>query len=120
MTNKELSQIFYIKKETEITEKRIEDLKNIINDLNITKSNNDDFLKMQKLETKLKLLKDELYLEMNKIQDYINNVDDSLVRLIITLRCIDCYSWDEVSIAIGGGNSYDSIKKIYYRYIKNN
>lgn len=110
MTNKELSQIYYIKKEIELTEKRIVELK----------KNKQDIETIQELEKSLHFLKNDLYKEMTAIQKYINNVEDSLVRMIITLRCVECYSWDEVAIAIGGGNSYEGLKKIYYRYIKSN
>jgi len=120
MTNKDLSQIHYLKKEIELNERRLKELNNNLNNPMFLKDNNGDAMKIQYLETKVNSLKNELFEEMIAIQEYINNIQDSLVRMIITLRFVECYSWDEVAIAVGGGNSYDGIKKIYYRYIKNN
>lgn len=51
------------------------------------------------------------------IESYISTVDDSIVRLIISYRVIENMDWNEVADNIGGGNTADSVKKMYYRYV---
>ncbi len=48
---------------------------------------------------------------------FINTVDDSLTRMVLSLRFLDGYLWSEVAARIPG-NSEDSVKKICYRYLK--
>lgn len=55
----------------------------------------------------------------NDVLDFIESVDDSHMRLIITYRIIENYSWGQVADAIGGGNTEDSVKKAFYRFMGN-
>lgn len=52
-----------------------------------------------------------------EIEEYISTVDDSIVRLIISYRVVENMDWNEVADNIGGGNTADSVKKMYYRYV---
>ena len=49
---------------------------------------------------------------------YISNIDDSLVRLALRLKCCDGLEWAQIAQRIGGGNTKDSIKKQVYRYLE--
>jgi hypothetical protein len=60
---------------------------------------------------------DKLLKETENIVRFIDRIDDSLVRQIITYRILENYTWREVADSIGGGNTEDSIKKVYYRYM---
>lgn len=53
----------------------------------------------------------------NEVLDYIDSIDDSFMRMIITYRFIEDYKWNEVADAMGGGNTEDSVKKAFYRFI---
>ena len=61
----------------------------------------------------------EIQLQRKKIIEYINNIDDSLIRQIIFYRHISCMTWNEVATAIGG-NTENSVKKIYSRFLNKN
>ena len=50
--------------------------------------------------------------------DYINSVDDSLVRQAMQLRYIEGKQWNEIANAIGGGNSGNNIRMSVNRYLK--
>ena len=54
----------------------------------------------------------------NDVLDFIESVDDSHMRLIITYRIIENYSWGQVADAIGGGNTEDSVRKAFTRFIE--
>lgn len=55
--------------------------------------------------------------QVNQIERFIVGIKDSHTRRIVRLRVLDGLSWNEVADAIGGGNTEDSVKKVYYRYI---
>jgi len=130
MTNKELSQIYYLKKEMKLIDERLEELQTkatrITSNISAQPTGSGDFAgasfennvdKRIELEKRLAELKQRINTETLRIQDYIYNIDESLMRMIITLRCINCYSWVKVAMTIGGSNTADSVRKIYIRYI---
>lgn len=53
----------------------------------------------------------------NDVLDFIESIDDSHMRMIITYRIIENYSWWQVADAMGGGNTEDSVKKAFYRFM---
>lgn len=55
-----------------------------------------------------------------EVEDFIDSIPDSecVIRRIINLFVIDRKSWQEVAIAIGGGNTADSVRVMYERYLK--
>lgn len=66
----------------------------------------------------LEQLEIKIIATINEIEKFIETIDDSHVRRIITLRIVDGLSWEMVAKEIGGGNSEDSVKKIFYRYME--
>lgn len=133
MTNKELSQLYYLKREQKLIEERIKEIQAKVT--KVTTSFENDGAgkpssscakfeplidKQMELECQLASLQQRINEETYKIQGYILKIDDSLIRLIITLRCLYCYSWEKVARAVGGNNTADSVRKTYMRYISNN
>ena len=57
----------------------------------------------------------EMQINRRKIMTYIDGIDDNLLKQIYYYWCICVMSWNEVANTIGGRNSEDSVKKIYYR-----
>lgn len=55
------------------------------------------YSRMEKLET----LETNLLEMTNSVQEYINSVDDSLMRRILTMKYIDCMTQDQIGNAIG-------------------
>ncbi len=60
----------------------------------------------------------ELLETLNQVEKFIASVEDSRMRRIITLRVIDNLSWNSVADSIGGGNTEDSVKKSFYRFME--
>lgn len=54
--------------------------------------------------------------EFTILQTFINQIDDSQVRLIFTMRYLDGYSWHKVAWRLGG-NTADSVRMVHNRYL---
>ena len=52
-----------------------------------------------------------------EVQRFLMNVKDPHIKRIISFRCIDRMRWDEVARRMGGGNSEDSVKQAFWRYV---
>lgn len=71
--------------------------------------------KIKKLEERYGRLLDVT----NELLDFIDSIDDSRMRMIITYRIVENYSWGQVADAMGGGNTEDCVKKAFYRFMNN-
>lgn len=60
----------------------------------------------------------EIQQQRKKIIEYIDSIDDSLMRQIIFYRHVSCMTWQEVADSIGGKNTENSVKKAYSRFMK--
>ena len=67
----------------------------------------------------LQLLEDDLIEKSNEVEEFIASVQDSRIRRIINLRFIEKLSWNRVADRIGGGNTEDSVRKTFDRFMKN-
>lgn len=61
----------------------------------------------------------ELLETLNQVEEFIASIKDSHIRRIINLRVIDGLPWNKVADRIGGGNTDDSVKKTFYRFMDN-
>lgn len=60
----------------------------------------------------------ELLETLNKVEEFIASVSDSRIRRIINLRFIENLSWNKVADRIGGGNTEDSIRMAFNRFME--
>ena len=60
----------------------------------------------------------ELLETLNDVEIFIAGIKDSHIRRIVNLRVVDGLSWCEVARRIGG-NTEDSVKKAFYRFMEN-
>lgn len=60
----------------------------------------------------------ELLETLNKVEEFIASISDSRMRRIINLRFIENLSWNKVADRIGGGNTEDSVRKAFDRFIE--
>lgn len=130
MTLKELSQLYYLNREIEMDQQRLEELR--------TKAsapgspNYDGMPKSPSYENRLERYIAEIVdleaiisakitqcvHERNRLERYIADIPDSLTRQVFTLRFINGLTWLQVACSIGN-NTEQSVKMICYRYIKN-
>ena len=135
MDKEQLKQIRYLKNEIKILKKQIEDLDYTISIDSVRGSNpsfpytqrsftiegidcEDYNRKIRRLQRKLNRRAEELLDLVEETNDYIENIDDSLIRQVITLRYINGLTWEQVAAHIGGGNTADSVRMMHDRFLK--
>lgn len=60
----------------------------------------------------------ELLETLNQVEEFIASTDDSRMRRIINLRFIENLSWQQVAKRIGGGNTDETVRKAFYRFME--
>ena len=75
-------------------------------------------LLLNKRKIDLEKLEIEIIKKTDEVETFISEIDDSRMRRIIRMRFIDNMSWNKVADNIGGGNTEDSIKKAFQRFLK--
>ena len=139
MNKKELSQLRYLNREIELLKEQIEKAEqdveaNMAADT-VTGSNPvwpyqprsfrvegiavpEYERRLQRLKNRLQRRLEELMDKREEIEEYIDNIDDSQIRMIMTLRYINGLSWGQVAEHIGGGNTADSVRMMHNRFLK--
>lgn len=131
LTNKELSRLYYLKKEIEMQRKRLYELETIAESCTATitgmphgKEISNKVGKYAPQIADLKSLLDshlkKCLFELNRLTEYIQNIDDPLVRQIMTYRYIKGFNWQKTAFSVGGNNNPYNLKMRLYRYLKNN
>jgi len=139
MTKKELSQLRYLNKEIEMLKQQIADLKHKIETetvSDVVSGSNPQWpyerrrfhvegvdvwgyeKRLRRLKRKLERRLEEVMEKREEIEEYINSIDDSMIRMILTLRYINGLSWRQIANHIGGGNTPDSVRKMHDRFLK--
>ena len=124
MTNKELSNLYHLKKEIEMQRKRLYELETIAKSCSVRITGmphgteiSDKVGKYASQIADLNLKK--CFFELGRLTEYVQSVDDPLARQIITYRYIHGFSWQKTAYSIGGNNSPYNLKMRLYRYLKN-
>lgn len=130
MTIKELSQLYHLNREIEQEKFRLRELEAAATDTSAKISGlphvgglSDKTAIAAQIADSKAIIEAKIALsvvEYNRLNRYINSVEDSLTRQILTLRFVDGLSWEQVAASIGSGVTKDSVKKVCYRYIKRN
>ena len=55
---------------------------------------------------------------MEKVEEFIDSIDDPLIAHIFNLRYIKDMSWIKISLKLGGGNTEDGVRKMHDRFLK--
>ena len=112
MTKKELSQLYYLRKEIKEQQRRLSELEALATSCNakITGLPNGNRVsdKIGNYTTEIADLKnlieknlEKCIEEHKKLTTFINNIEDSQLRLILTLRYIDHLTWQQIAFKIG-------------------
>ena len=122
MTSKQLSQLQGLKKEIKMHQERLTELQalaeiksSVITGMPISKSISD---KIGYSVIKIISIKDALSKLCEELTDYIENVDDPIIRMILTYRYVNNFSWEKTASKIGGRNRVSGLKKRLYRYFR--
>ncbi len=127
LTKKELSQLYWLNKEIALQQQRLQELENLATTCTISItgmpkgfSSQDKLSKYVAEITDLKRLIDvnvkKCLDELNGLNSYIENIEDSQVRLILSLRYIKGLTWQQIAFAIG---AYDEsyVRRKHNRFL---
>lgn len=56
-------------------------------------------------------------IEYNRLNRYISETDDSLIRQILSYRYVNGLTWGQTAAHIGGNNTTDSVRMAHDRFI---
>lgn len=129
MTKKELSQLYYLKKEIKQQQRRIAELEAVATNCstNITglPSGNgvsdkigDYAAQIADLKALLDLNLKKCFYELNRLDRFIQSVEDPLLRQILTCRFVNGYSWRKIACTIGGPNTPDGLRIKMMRFLE--
>ena len=129
MTKEELKQIYYLNKEVKMWQKELERLQcmSLIKGQQITGMPHvpgvsdkvgDLAATMADIETIIRGKLAEIQMQRKRIIEYINSIDDSLLRQIIFLRNVSCMSWNQIANELGSNEN--CVKQIYSRHFRKN
>lgn len=127
MTKEELNQVYYINREIEMWQRKLEELRETelkAPELDGTPSGSQKgdptgqkAIEIAGVEEIIDGLLVKLQIKRKEIYTYISGIDDSLMRQIVMYRCLSLCTWEEVAIYIGGRNTAESVRKMFERYI---
>lgn len=130
MTRKQLSQIFYLEKEQKMWEEKLREIEaeslikgQVLSGMPFANTNETSDKVMEYAIRKQAIIgiiddiKIKIAKQKEEIYSYIVLIEDSLLRQIVTYRCVSCMTWEQVAMQIGGGNTSDSVRKTYERSI---
>lgn len=128
MTKKELSQLFYLKKEIEMDQRRLADLEvkalpgavkmdGMPHGTGVSDKLARYAVEMADLRGIIEAKHKQCLYERNRLERYIADIPDCLTRQIFTYRFVDGLSWLQVARRIGGDNTPDSVRMICDRYL---
>lgn len=128
MTKKELSQLYWLNREIEEQQRRLQELECMATSCTsrITgmphSSNMVDKLsryvaEIADLRGLIDLNIKRCFYELNRLNRFINSIEDSQMRMILSLRYINGLPWNQIAASIGG-NTEGSVRKAHDRYLK--
>lgn len=130
MTLKELSQLYYLNREIERDQERLEKLRASASAPGAP--NYDGMPKSPSFENRLERYSAEIVdleaiiqakitqclHERARLERYIAEIPGSLTRQIFQLRFINGLTWVQIAFSVGGGNTEEGVRKRVYRYLE--
>lgn len=128
MTKKELSQLYWLNREIEEQQRRLDELEYLATSCtsNITGMPKSQGVidKISKYAAEIGDLKSLLdlnikkcFYELNRLNRYIESVEDSQMRMILSLRYVNGLTWEQIAFSIGGSTA-DSIRMSHDRFLR--
>lgn len=131
MTVRELSQLYYLKREIELDKERLARLRqsalshsSAVTGMPRGAKGGDRVASLAAemadltalIETKIV----QCVYEKRRLERFIAQIPDSITRQVFTLRFVEGMSWRQVARALGGGNNAGSVRMMCYRYLDKN
>jgi SMC interacting uncharacterized protein involved in chromosome segregation len=74
--------------------------------------------KMERLKKKMQRRVDDLLELRIEILEFVENIDDSLLRQVIILRHVNGLTWEQVAAEIGSGTTWNSLRMMHDRFLE--
>lgn len=123
-----LEQIYYINRELKMWEHELERLKmrspvtsptpRTGSDNNISDPTARIAERRIEIESYVKFKAEQLQAARDEAMRLIWEIPDSLTRMIVFYRCVSLMNWRRVAYEVGGGNSEESVRQVYSRFMK--
>lgn len=130
MTRRELSQLYYLRREINSDRERLAKLEAAATSAspsNVGGRGSGTPTDRTSLAVEIASLKSLIYdkicreeKELLRLMNYISGVEDSLTRQILTARFVDNLSWTAVAIRVGGGNTATTVRQRCNRFLRQN
>lgn len=129
MTLRELSQLYWLKKEIAADQQRLAELQaraaaagRRLDGMPHTGGHGDPTgalaARIADCRTVLEKKRLRCLAEQRRLEQYIAGIPDSQTRQVFTLRFVEGYSWQQVAAHLGGGNTAEGVKKRAYRHLR--
>lgn len=129
MTARELNQLYHLNREIEQKQSQLEGLRTIAtgatsqitglpHGYGISDKVGNCSAEIADLENFIAYSIKRCLQEVRRLNEYIESVDDSLTRQILTFRHMNGLSWTQVAACIGGGNTKDSVRMLHDRFLR--
>ena len=129
MTLKELSQLYYLNREIEMDQRRLRELEaralpgaQVITGMphgtGVADIMGRYAAEIADLRGIIEAKHQQCLYERSRLERYIADIDDSLLRQIFTYRFVNGLPWLQVAACIGGNNTADSVRVACNRYIE--
>ena len=129
MTKTELSQLYYLNREIEEIKQRISEIEGLATNCTskltgmpvltgISDKIGNCAAELADLRCLLDLNLKKCFYELNRLNRYINNINDSQMRMILSLRYINGLPWEQVAASISCSLSGESVRKAHDRYLE--
>ena len=129
MTLKELSQLYYLNREIEMDQRRLRELEakalpgaQVITGMphgtGVVDKVGEIAAEIADLRGIIEAKHQQCLYERSRLERYIADIDDSLLRQIFTYRFVNGLPWLQVAACIGGNNTADSVRVACNRYIE--
>lgn len=130
MTRRELSQLYYLRREISSDRERLVKLEAAATSTSPSNGGGGGSgtpTDRTSLAVEIASLKSLIYekicreeKELLRLMNYISGVEDSLMRQILTARFVDNMSWVAIAVRVGGGNTPEMVRKRCYRFLRDN
>ncbi len=130
MTRRELSQLYYLRREINSDRERLAKLEAAATSASPSNGGGRGSgtpTDRTALAVEIAALKDLIYekicheeKELLRLMNYISGVEDSLTRQILTARFVDNLNWVAIAVRVGGGNTPEMVRKRCYRFLRDN
>ena len=131
MTRRELSQLYYLRREINSDRERLAKLEAAATSTSPSSSGmpggKGNVTDRTSIAVEIAELKSLIYekicreeKELLRLMNYISGIEDSLTRQILTARFINNLSWTAVAIRVGGGNTATTVRQRCNRFLRQN